>query len=170
MQTNTMNRAYEGLTMSERVALAFHFHARDNELEVLRLRDALPREAKGRAIQALAYGIERWRSVAAFYGVNYWRLRALANEAIVATHIAANREPANAPEGATLTLVDHAIDLQSRLVALDRALIAVCSENGIDPADIRYVSATEPYLLMSKVERDTTFENEIIATMRAAII
>lgn len=169
MQTNTMVRAYEGLSMPQRVAMAFHFHAHDNELEVLRLRDAIPKNAVGRPMQALAYGIDRWRCIAAFFAINYWRLRSLANEAIIATHMAANPDFENVPEDATLALVDHAIGLQARLAALDRALDTVCAENGIDPADIRHVSATEPYLMMPKLEPDTAFEHEMATAMRAAI-
>lgn len=166
---NTMGRAYEGLSMPERVALAFHFHAHDNELEVLRLRDAIPKSAVGRPMQALAYGVERWRSVSAFYAINYWRLRALANEAIVAMHMTASPGLEKMPADAPWTLVDHAIALHARLVALDSALDTVCAENGIDPADIRHVSASEPYLLMPNVEPEAGFEREMVEAMRTAI-
>lgn len=164
-----MGRAYEGLSMPQRVALAFHFHARDNELEVLRLRDAIPKSAGGQPMQELAYGIERWRSIAAFFAINYWRLRSLANEAIIATHMAANPNLENVPADAPLALVDTAIGLQARLVALDRALDTVCAENGIDPADIRHVSATEPYLMIPKLEPEPAFEHEMATAMRTAI-
>jgi len=168
MQANTMARAYEGLTMPERVALAFHFHAHDNELEVLRLRDAIPKSCMGRPMQALAYGIERWRSIAAFFAINHWRLRTLVNEARLASHMALNHpDPKKVPRDAPFVLVQHALEVEAKVIALDRALDTVCAEHGVDPADIRHVSATQPYCsLVPKLDPDVAFEQEMAAAMR----
>lgn len=170
MQPNTMTRAYEGLSMPEGVALAFHFHAHDNELEVLRLRDAIPKSSVGRPMQALAYGIERWRSIAAFFAINHWRLRTLANEARLATHMALNPDRENVPSDVPFTLVQYAVEIEAKVAALDRALDAVCAENGVDPADVRHVSATEPYRsLMPNLTPDERFELEMAVAMREAL-
>jgi len=165
-----MTRAYEGLTMPERVALAFHFHAHDNELEVLRLRDAIPKSAV-RHVQTLANGIERWRSIAAFFAINHWRLRTLVNEARLASHMALNHpDSKKVPQDAPVVLVEHAFEVEAKVVALDRALDSVCSENGIDPTDIRHVSATEPYRsLVPTLEPDAAFEREMTEAMREAL-
>jgi len=171
MRTETMTRAYEGLSIPERVALAFHFHAHDNELEVLRLRDAIPKSKMARPMQALAYGIERWRSIAAFFAINHWRLRALVNEARLAYHMALNHpDTDDVPHDAPSILVQHALEVEAKVVALDRALETVCAENGIDPADIRHVSATEPYRsLIPKLEPDAAFQREMTGAMRNAL-
>lgn len=129
----------------------------------------VPKSSVGRPLQALAYGIERWRSIAAFFAINHWRLRTLTNEARLASHMALNSDLEGVPKDAPLILVQQAFDIEAKVVALDRALEAVCAENGIDPEDIRRLSATEPCRsLMPSLSPDVQFEREMVTAMQEA--
>jgi hypothetical protein len=165
-----MARAYEGLTMPQRIALAFHHLADDNELEVLRLRDTIPRQSFGSPMRTLEHGIERWRAIAAYFGVMHWRLRSLCNEARFAAHVAMNPDLPKVPPDAPYDLLMRAAAIEAQIMALDRALDMVCAEHGLDPADIRKVNAiTHHRPLMPSCLPDTAFVNEQLEILREAI-
>lgn len=156
-----LTRAYRGLTADQLAALAFHYMTGANDLEFKRVADAVPLKdyrCPDVAYQARLDGFTRF---AAYWAIEHWRLRTRKAEMLGAALVANRR---NDDEKADDLLYAHE-QAESCLLALDAALLAICADNSIDPADVRKMAGTEPF----KPMRDgMTADGEMQAAMQSA--
>jgi len=156
-----LTRAYRGLAADQLAALAFHYMSGANELEFKRLADAVPLKdyrCPDVAYQARLDGFTRF---SAYWAIEHWRLRTRKAEMLGAALAAIRR---NDDEKAD-TLLDAHEQAEGCLLALDAALLAICADNSIDPADVRRMADAEPYKPMREA---TTADGEVQAAMQSA--
>lgn len=155
-----LTRAYRGLTADQLAALAFHYMTGANDLEFKRVADAVPLKdyrCPDVAYQARLDGFTRF---AAYWAIEHWRLRTRKAEslggALAALH-RGNDEQADA-------MIEAHEQAETYLLALDAALLTICTDNHIDPADVRKMAGTEPFKPMRE---GTTPDDDYLAAMRA---
>lgn len=150
---NRLTKAYRGLSADHSAALAFHYISEGNELEFNRLADAVPRKdytCPDLAYQTRLDGLTRF---AAFWAIEYWRLRSRKAEllgASIALHHKGNHETAD-------EFLEAHEQTEASLLALDTALMMVCHENGLNPSDVRRIAGTEQF----KARREATVPDNI---------
>lgn len=157
-----LTRAYRGLTADQLAALAFHYMTGANDLEFKRVADAVPLKdyrCPDVAYQARLDGFTRF---AAYWAIEHWRLRTRKAEMLGAALAAIRRGEEFEKTDDLLYAHEQA---ESCLLALDAALLAICADNQIDPADVRKMAGTEPF----KPMRDgMTADGEMQAAMQSA--
>lgn len=138
-----ITRAYRGLTADQLAALAFHYMTGANDLEFKRVADAVPLKdyrCPDVSYQARLDGFTRF---AAYWAIEHWRLRTRKAEMLGAA-LAAIRRGEDFEK--TDDLLHAHEQAESYLLALDAAaLLAICTDNGIDPADVRRIAGAEPF-------------------------
>lgn len=157
-----LTRAYRGLTADQLAALAFHYMAGANDLEFKRVADAVPLKdyrCPDIAYQARLDGFTRF---AAYWAIEHWRLRTRKAEMLGAALAAIRRGEDFEKTDDLLYAHEQA---ESYLLALDAALLAICADNGIDPADVRRIAGTKAYKPMRE---DMTADGDMQAAMQSA--
>lgn len=156
-----LTRAYRGLTADQLAALAFHYMTGANDLEFKRVADAVPLKdyrCPDVSYQARLDGFTRF---AAYWAVEHWRLRTRKAEslggALAALH-RGNDEQADA-------MIEAHEQAETYLLALDAALLAICADNSIDPADVRRIAGTEAFKPMRE---GMTPDGDMQAAMQSA--
>ncbi len=157
-----LTRAYRGLTADQLAALAFHYMTGANDLEFKRVADAVPLKdyrCPDVAYQARLDGFTRF---AAYWAIEHWRLRTRKAEMLGAALAAIRRGEDFEKTDDLLYAHEQA---ESCLLALDAALLTICTDNHIDPADVRKMAGTEPF----KPMRDgMTADGEMQGAMQSA--
>ncbi len=157
-----LTKAYRGLTADQLAALAFHYSAQANELELERVASSAPKGLYRLPADYLAR-LDGLTRLSAFWSIEHWRLRARKAEILGAALAAIRRGEAFEKTDDLLYAHEQA---EAHLLALDGALLAICKEHGIDPADVRRMAGTEPFKARrSNVEADA----EVQATMQSAL-
>lgn len=136
-----LTKAYRGLTPDQLAALAFHYMTGANDLEFQRVADAVPLKdyrCPDVAYQARLDGFMRF---AAYWAIEYWRLRTRKAETLGGALAALRRNN----DGQADALIEAHEKAESCLLALDAALLAICADNSIDPADVRRMADVEPF-------------------------
>lgn len=161
-QQDRIAKAYRGLTADQLAALAFHYMAGANDLEFKRVADAVPLKdyrCPDVSYQARLDGFTRF---AAYWAIEHWRLRTRKAEMLGAALAAIRRVEDFEKTDDMLYAHEQA---ESCLLALDAALLAICADNQIDPADVRKIAGTEPF----KPMRDgMTADGDMQAAMQSA--
>lgn len=143
MNQNRVTKMYDGLTNKERAALAFHYLTDANELELKRVEASVP--VKLYRCPDLDYldWLDSFFNMAALWAIEHWQMYSRSLTALVALHINCD----NLEKEKSIIEV-HAI-WESRLLALDCALLVVCDEHGIDPNRVRRLAGTKAFSPMS---------------------
>jgi len=137
-----LTKAYRGLTADQLAALAFHYMTDANDLEFKRVADAVPLKdyrCPDVTYQARLDGFTRF---AAYWAIEHWRLRTRKAEMLGAALAAIRRGEDFEKTDDLLYAHEQA---ETYLLALDAALLAICADNNIDPADVRRMAGAEPY-------------------------
>lgn len=154
--TDTITKLYSGMTNKERAALAFRYLTDVNELELERVSGAVP--FKTYRCRDLEYQdrLDGLFNMAALYSIEYWRIYSRSLEALVASHVMAND---SVKEQQMLEVQGI---WQSRLMALNCAMLAVCTEHGIEPDSVRQLAEVETFVPMSgSVKPDTNYRMDM---------
>jgi hypothetical protein len=161
-QQDRIAKAYRGLTADQLAALAFHYMTGANDLEFKRVADAVPLKdyrCPDVAYQARLDGFTRF---AACWAIEHWRLRCHKAEMLGAA-LAAIRRGEDFEKTDDLLLAHE--QAESCLLALDAALLTICADNGIDPADVRKMAGAEPFKPMRE---GMTADGEMQTAMQSA--
>jgi hypothetical protein len=160
MKTDRVTKMYDKLTNKERAVLAFRYMLDMNETEIERIEATVPHHT----YRGMDLEYQSWRhvlvSLAFMWAIEYWQFYVRKVAAIAAAlRIAGRGEPEE--EEARFDMVAH---WSARLVALDRALDAVCEEHGFDAECIRKLAGagTLPPLL-DDIASDEDFQAEVTA-------
>jgi hypothetical protein len=140
-QQDRIAKAYRGLTADQLAALAFHYMTGANDLEFKRVADAVPLKdyrCPDVAYQARLDGFTRF---AAYWAIEHWRLRTRKAEMLGAA-LAALRRGNDEQADAMIEAHEQA---ESCLLALDAALLTICTDNSIDAGDVRRIAGTEAF-------------------------
>lgn len=137
-----LTRAYRGLTADQLAAVAFHYLAGANELEFERVSVAVPLKDYRAPDVAYQARLDGFTLFAAYWAIEHWRMRTRKAE-MLGVALAAIRR------GEELEKTDDLLyaheQAEGCLLALDATLLAICADNGIDPADVRRMAGTEPF-------------------------
>jgi hypothetical protein len=157
-----LTKAYRGLTADQLAALAFHYSADANELELSRVADAVPLKEYRCPDVNYQVRLDGFTRFSACWSIEHWRLRCRKAE-LLGGALAALRRGDDEKADELLDAHEYA---EKCLLALDGALLTICKEHGIDPADVRRMAGTEPF----KARRaDVEADAELQATMQSAL-
>lgn len=158
-----LTKAYRGLTADQLAALAFHYISEGNTLEFKRLGDAVPRKDYNCPDVAYQARLDGFTRFAACWAIEHWRLRCHKAEMLGAA-LVANRRGEDFEKADDLLYAHERAE--SCLLALDAALVAICVEHGLDPADVRQMAGTEAFKPMRE---GMTPDADYLAAMRAGL-
>ena len=161
-QQDRIAKAYCGLPTDQLAALAFHYMAVDNDLEMKRVTDAVPLKVYRCHDEAYEARLDGLARLASHWAVAHWRLRAQAAESLNSSLAVLRRGDEHEQAGGLLDAHEQA---ETYLLALDAALLAVCADNNLDPSDIRRMAGAEPYKAMRE---GMTPDGEMQAAMESA--
>jgi hypothetical protein len=153
MKSNGITKLYAELTNKERAAISFRYMAEGNEIEVDRIVASVPRFT----YRCPDYEYRAWLyaffSVWSIGAMEHWQCRSRA----VAAMCGAQIQLLQKQKGSVSKFIAAQQLWESRLLALDAALEAVCEEHGIDVDAMRGLTETEAY---RPVSRDLTPDSE----------
>ncbi len=157
-----LTKAYRGLSADQSAALAFHYISEGNELEFKRLGDAVPRKDYNCPDVAYQARLDGFTRFAACWAIEHWRLRTRKAEMLGAALVALRRGKDFEKTDDLLYAHERA---ESCLLALDRALSAICDEHGLNPEDVRKLAGTNAFKPMRPC---VTADEEMQAAMKCA--
>jgi len=161
-QQDRIAKAYRGLTADQLAALAFHYMTGANDLEFKRVADAVPLKDYRCPDVAYQARLDGFTRLAACWAIEHWRLRCHKAEMLGAA-LAAIRRGEDFEKTDDLLFAHE--QAESCLLALDAALLTICADNGIDPADVRKMAGAEPFKPMRE---GMTADGEMQAAMQSA--
>jgi len=134
MKTDRITKMYDHLTNKERAMLAFRYMTEMNEVELDRIEATVPRHT----YQCLDLDYQSWLGLlfhfASAWAIDYWQTYV---KKVAATAVALDLSR----RGGELEQVEASFEKlgewEAQLVALDRALEAVCAEHGFDADSVR---------------------------------
>ena len=141
-QQDRIAKAYRGLTTDQLAALAFHYMTDANDLEFKRVADAVPLKDYRCPDVSYQARLDGYTRFAAYWAIEHWRLRCHKAEMLGAA-LAAIRRGEDFEKSDDLLYAHE--QAESCLLTLDAALMAICTDNNIDPADVRRIAGTEAY-------------------------
>lgn len=160
---NRLTKAYNGLNAEQLATLAFHYLAEANDQEIERLVSAVPMKEYRCLDVVYLTRVESLTQMATFWTIEHWRWRCINAEKLAGVLAAFRR----AADDEQLDALINALEASEKcLLALDAALNSVCSEHGIDPADVRKIAETKPYISMRK---GMTPDPDMMEAMRASL-
>jgi hypothetical protein len=141
MKTDAIIKAYAALTNQERAALAFVHLCRDDELELTRVADSVPRVTYTGPALEYRERFDRLFTVASWWAIEHWKAFA---------RLLAARGGWMASEDlkdkAAVTKFRLAAETwESRLLALEIALNEVGAEHGLDPEAVHKLAGCERF-------------------------
>ena len=159
MKQDRIANLYEGLTNKELAALAFCYMTDTNELELERVAAAVP--MKIYKCPDIEY--QRWlngfAAMAALWAIEYWQNYSRFLAALVALHLMIASKAWDRMQA----MMDVPVKWESHLLALDRALLVICEEHGIDPDAVRRMAGADPFDTVYALEPNAEYQ----ATMQA---
>ncbi len=159
MKQDRIAKLYEGLTNKERAALAFRYLTEANALEVERVAAAVPLKVYKCRDMEFRRWLDAFTDMAALWSIEHWQTYSRKLAAQVELHVMfANKE-----KGKVRVMIEAHEKWESHLLALDRALLAICQEHGIDPDAVRRMAGADPFDPMYALEPDAEYQ----ATMQA---
>ncbi len=133
MKQDRIAKAYEGLNNKELATLAFHYLTNTNQVEMARVGDAVPKKLYKCKDAEFVRWYECFFDMAGLWSIEHWRAYALMLEARVEM------------EGK-----EKLGRMESRLLAVDAAMLAVCEEHGIDPEGLQRMAGDCVFTATSK--------------------
>ncbi len=144
MRQDRISKMYEGLSNKELAILSFQYMTDMNELESERVAGAVP--VKSYICRDVEY--RRWLdglfNMSAQFAIEHWRTNYRNLASTMSLRFAFE---ANDIDKVISMLEVHSI-CETRLLALDHALEAVCNEHGIDANSVRRLAGVEPFAPM----------------------
>lgn len=139
MQKDRISKAYEGLNNKQLATLAFHYLTNTNMAEMSRVGDAVPSRLYSRKDAEFMRFYESLFDVSALWAIEHWKAYAHMIEVQLELHleIKAGNNPSEVKR-----LAEKSGRMESRLLAIDAAILRVCNENYLDIRDISKVSAS----------------------------
>ena len=166
MKTDRITKLYEDLTNKERAALCYRYQMDDNDVEVARIIATVPRKAYEGADEEFKGWLISFSVMANVWAINHWKLysRHLAATGGFVYHAGRN-------EFDQAWVWDQAFTYwETHLLALDRALEAVCERHGFDVDCARQLAGTAPFVpLRAEATPDAEFQAEVEAQLSAVL-
>lgn len=139
MKQDRIAKLYAGLTNKELAALTFRHLTNANAPEVARVAAAVPRKHYRGPDAEFQQLLDGTFNMAAYWAIQYWKMQTH-RLAAHCTVLMAQREESREAVAAAL---DEYQRCESRLLALDGALLAICKTHGIDPDAVRKLAGAE---------------------------
>ena len=159
-----IERLYAGLTAKETAVLVYSHLSRGNVAEADRIRDLVPMKTYRLPDPDHTDHFERLRRATLYYAMERWRYQAHCFAACgVMLHGYHSREQEDQERGQECF---EAWQIwETRLLSIDAALEAVCSNHGVDIADVRRMAGVEgPYEVLGLGEVDPKLVAEMTQT------
>ena len=153
MKSNGITKLYAELTNKERAAISFRYMAEGNEMEFDRILASVPRFTYRCHDFEYRAWLEAFFNVWHIWAIEHWQCRCRAVAAMCGTQIQLLQKQ----KGSVSKFIAAQELWESRLLALDGALEAVCEEHGIEVDAMRGLTETEAY---RPVLRDLTPDSE----------
>jgi hypothetical protein len=128
MKVDRIAKAYEGLNNKELANLAFHYITNTNQVEMGRIADAVPRKTYKCKDAEFVRWYESFFDMAAFWSIEHWKAYGRMMEARVEFLIMLKNKIYDEAQ----LLLEVFRRMESRLLAVDAAMLTVCEEHGID--------------------------------------
>lgn len=158
MKPDRITKLYEGLTNKERAALAFCCLTENNKVELDRITARVPRATYVCLDLEYRTWIETFYHLARLWAIEHWQIyaRKLAEIALAQHHL---KRGELAETESYLQLVEYR---ERQLLALDRAMEAVCQEHGFDMDSVRRIAGTAPFVpVHANTAPDAEFQADI---------
>lgn len=139
--TDPLVKLYAGLTDKERAVLAYSYIAKQNDIEHRRIESTMQMQNFVGLPLEYRREIDNLNYLALLYAMEYWKQVALAQLFFIGTHALLQSED---PE-AYRPMVERFEREEGRLLSLEQAFDAVCTEHGFDAATMRTLSGTRFY-------------------------
>lgn len=153
-QPDRIAKLYEGLTNKERAALAFRYLIDTNELELERVSAAVPMKTYKCPDMEYRLWLGSFFDMAAMWAIEHWQTVSRMLNALVTLHVMiACKELDKVPP-----MLDAVEKWESNLLALDRALLAICEEHGIDPDAVRRLAGAVPFEPVRALEPNAEYQ------------
>lgn len=159
MKQDRIAKLYEGLTNKERAALAFRYMTDTNELELERVAAAVPMKTYECPDMEYQRWLNGFGDMAALWAIEHWQTYSRKLAALWALHLMIARKELDKVQA----MMEAHEKWESHLLALDRALVAICEEHGIDPDAVRRMAGADPFDPLYALEPDVEYQ----ATMQA---
>ncbi len=168
MKQDRIAKLYEGLTNKERAALAFRYMTDTNELELERVASAVPMKIyKCRDMEYQGW-LNGFADMAALWAIEHWQTYSRMLAALVALHLTIACKKLDHKEldkDEIQAMMDAHKKWESHLLALDRALLAICEEHGIDPDAVRRMAGADPFDPVYALEPDAEYQSTMQANL-----
>jgi len=158
MKSDRITKMYEGLSNKELALLSFQYLSEMNELECERVAGAVP--VKSYICREVEYRqwLDGFFNLSAQFGIEHWRTKYRNLASTMALRFALE---ANDIDKINSMLDAHSL-CETRLLALDHALVAVCDEHGIDANSVRRLAGVEPFAPMhADLKPDAAYQTEM---------
>lgn len=155
MKPDNLTKLYEGMTIRERSSLAFHYIVEKNRAEIERIAGSVP-VCRYRGIDyEFGRGVDRIMTMVMCCAIDRWRLEAMRFAAIGLMHV----------DGHLMEGYDALQGAESKLLALDEVLNAVCEELGISPDDARSIAGSSCDIDTISQVADTEYRDKMLAEL-----
>jgi hypothetical protein len=166
MKKKSISKLYRDLANKEKANLAFVYRTESNEAEFRRIYASVPRAIFEGPSPEYSDWYNSIFAMASWWAIQHWKAHSNMGAASLAIHVFLNidnDEPdsKDAKEMARNSL-DASIRWESKVLALDRALDAICKEHGIDAQAVRRMAQTDRYdKALSFVKSNDNYEREV---------
>lgn len=134
---------YKAMTPCELGAVAFHYCTKEgSERELERIAHAVPHRSYRGPDITFKTSLEAYTEFAVVWGLGHWQLRYRAMAAM-GSMIALRCQKSEAR--ALQQTINALWRTEAELLAMDAVLEDLCPDHGLDPADVRRITDTEPY-------------------------
>lgn len=154
MKQKRITKLYEELSNKERAALAFRYLTDINELELRRVAAAVPMKTYGCPDKEYQQWFNGFFDMAALWAIKHWQAYSRKLAALGALHLHIARKELDQIQ----TMIETHEKWESQLLALDRALLAISKEHGIDPDAVRLMAGAEPFEPVYALEPDSEYQ------------
>ncbi len=159
MKNDPITKLYIGLTDKERAALAFNYAMQHNEVELCRIRSAMPMQHFTGLPSEYRQGLYNLQNLAMLYAIEYWRLVAhIQTEAAGAMVKLQSNDPDE-----WRPIVQQHKKREAELSSLEMAFENICQEHGLDLCTMRFMAGRQYYQVANP---DLAQDADYLAGMR----
>jgi len=144
MRPDPIAKLYRGLNNKERAALAFRYLTDTNELELNRVVAAVPLKAYTGVDAEYRAWFDGFFNLACLWSIEHGKAETRYFAALAGIHLMLSAGDIDKAK----TMLEANMHWESCLLALDRALGAVCAEHGIDPDAVRRLAGVKSFVPM----------------------
>lgn len=141
MKPDRVTKLYDSLNNKELAVMAFHYLVDGNDMEFERVASAVQWDSYRCADMEYRLWLDGLMHMASFWAIEYWQAHCWRIASMSGSQLA---ETMGRSEEARAFATAHEL-WESRLLALDRALEAVCAEHRIDASAVRKQAGAEPF-------------------------